>query len=106
MTEANGTNIIMEELQEEINELKHDIAEKTNAVAETAAINYDKMKEVFEAKTEELIERVKPYVEEGKKKTCESAEQLGETIKENPLASVGIAFVAGLLLAKLFSSRD
>jgi len=105
MTEANGTNIILDELKEEINELKQEIADKTCAVADTAAVNYDKMKATLEAKANEIIDIVKPYVDEGKQKTEEAADKACETIKENPLASVGIAFVTGLILAKLFSRR-
>ena len=74
-------------------------------MSENAAVNCEKLKEAIEDKTGEIIEAVKPYIEEGKKRTEEAAEQLGETIKEKPLASVGIAFAAGVLLAKLFRRR-
>jgi ElaB/YqjD/DUF883 family membrane-anchored ribosome-binding protein len=49
-----------------------------------------------------LDEELKEYFPEGKKKLTEARDSLSDYVTEHPLQSVAVAFLAGVLVSKLF----
>lgn len=68
-----------------------------------AAGNSEKqMNAAIEERAERLFEEMKPYLEKYRSGGDELLRRVAEKVRENPGASLAIAFGAGLIAAKLF----
>lgn len=68
-----------------------------------AAGNSEKqMNAAIEERAERLFEELKPYLEKYRSGGDELLRRVAEKVRENPGASLAIAFGAGLIAAKLF----
>lgn len=81
----------------------YDLAEEGSKQGQT------KMKEAYKLAGEaasDMIDNVKDQArakyDENKVKATELSEKAGGIIREQPLVSIGVAFAAGLILAKLY----
>ena len=93
MTPREGAEQI-ETLEARIRELEAKLA---------AAGNSEKqMNAAIEERAERLFEEMKPYLEKYRSGGDELLRRVAEKVRENPGASLAIAFGAGLIAAKLF----
>ena len=62
----------------------------------------EKVKSAAEEHAERLFEELKPYLEKYRGESGELLRRVAEKVRENPGASLAVAFGAGLIAAKLF----
>ena len=72
------------------------------AAAGAAGSSEKQMNAAIEERAERLFEELKPYLEKYRSGRDELLRRVAEKVRENPGASLAIAFGAGLIAAKLF----
>lgn len=85
----------IETLEARIRELEAKLAAGGAKVEKTA-------KSSAEEHAERLFEELKPYLEKYRGESGELLRRVAEKVRENPGASLAVAFGAGLIAAKLF----
>ncbi len=63
------------------------------------------IKEGLEQNAYELGSKVKEKIDEGQEYAKNSLHSLEEQVKSNPLLSIGISLLAGMVISKLFNSN-
>ena len=83
-----------------------------SASKESVREAYDKLREArnhfrlaMEAAGLELKQEATDRVQQGRRKAEALSDEAGHFMKEKPLATLGIAFIAGFILAHIFSRR-
>ena len=89
----------IETLEARIRELEAKLAA---AGAAGAGSSEKQMNAAIEERAERLFEELKPYLEKYRSGGDELLRRVAEKVRENPGASLAIAFGAGLIAAKLF----
>ena len=87
----------IETLEARIRELEAKLA-----AAGAAGNSENQMNAAIEERAERLFEELKPYLEKYRSGGDELLRRVVEKVRENPGASLAIAFGAGLIAAKLF----
>lgn len=81
--------------------LKADIAQLREDMASLASNSGKYMKGRSSAEFEKSVERGKEHAEKASAKAGKSRDYIEDKVRENPLASLGIAFGTGVLIAAL-----
>jgi ElaB/YqjD/DUF883 family membrane-anchored ribosome-binding protein len=88
--------------------LKDDVATSANKVKERAQDMFEEGKKKgsatmanLEAQAYQVGEKMREYYQDASSYTKDGVNQLQEQVKAHPLLSVGISFLAGMLIAKL-----
>jgi ElaB/YqjD/DUF883 family membrane-anchored ribosome-binding protein len=89
-----------EALEQEVKDLRQDVAALRKALREEAARRKSKPR-LEEAA--ENVERLRTAAADAGSKAQEGLEQLGQQIEENPVRSVIVALVFGFVLGRLLS---
>jgi len=101
MTEANGRELEIEELESQIADLKEEIAEQHETAEEKRVIDFTKIKGAIDDSARGVIDTIKPYIEKYQQPGKEAVAKVGEKVSDNPFLSVVIAFGAGIVIGKL-----
>lgn len=101
MQATKETQADIDELKKQFSALQNDISNLTQIVEKLASQKIEEATKTFEDNQESLLGEAEKKMKEYKKESEKLAKKLDEEIKENPLATLAIAFGAGIIAAKL-----
>lgn len=93
-----------ENLQEEVETLRKDMNEMMELLKSSGSDIKDELSDALEEKFAKYQTKTQNSVADLYEKGGEGLDDIGQKIKDNPLASLAIAFGAGYILSKVLSS--
>ena len=104
-TRTNGTKDPADQavkgMSEDYDALKADIAQLRKDIQSLAGHSGEYVKDRSSSAFEKRVERGRDYAEQAGEKASSARDYMETKVRDNPLASVGIAFGTGVLLAAL-----
>lgn len=94
-----------EQLGSDIEALKEDVTKLRSDLSQLGKTLLEKGKQETDAAKDKVIEELKHELETARFKSKETVQSVEQQIREKPFYSLLIAFVAGLILGKLFEKR-
>ena len=94
-----------EKLGQDIDTLRDDVAKLRTDLSHLAKSLLEKGKNETDSAREKVIEELRNEFGSARDKGMETVDSVEQTIQERPFISLLIAFLAGLILGKLFDRR-
>ncbi len=89
----------------EVHHTTEQVAQKAHEAIDRIAAQVERAEERIRAATDNAEERLKQSREKARQRADEVGEQIGDYVQQHPVAALGIAFGAGLLVAALLRGR-
>ncbi|MBI3772981.1 MAG: DUF883 family protein [Gammaproteobacteria bacterium] len=105
MAEADDIRAELKTLKADLATLKHDLGDLVGLMKDLGVSKGESVKSAFQEHWHEGSEKLKQKASAAKKRAKEAVDDTEEYIGEHPLASVGVAFGVGFLIAKLLDMR-
>lgn len=94
-----------ENLGQDLEALREDVTKLRSDLSQLAKSLLDKGKSETDTAKDRVIEELMSNLRSARDKSSDTVESVEHKIQEKPLMSLLIAFLAGLILGKLFESR-
>ncbi len=94
-----------ENLGQDLDALREDVSRLRSDLSQLAKSLLDKGKDETDAARDKVVEELMSNLRSARDKGNETVESLGHRIQEKPLMSLLVAFLAGLILGKIFERR-
>ena len=91
----------LKELRADFARMQDDIADLAGALRELGVRKVDEARDSAEEELRARREQLREHLRSARTRGRETVEDLGDTMGEHPLSSLGIAFGAGFIIAKL-----